>query len=504
MLRAHGFTFLTPLLLPVFTGAAFACDNPTGPSDRQIELFFEKKIETLSPALRKELEQMVRDLGNQEPHERREIREKLLSYGKLATPFLVREVRSGNLLRVSSALLALGSLRDEESLPFLREELEKNRGMAVTFAALALGKCSDRQAMPSLSELGERKGATSLTRAAAALALGRLGTPEASDLLLKAVRRETDTKVLGAIVLALGRSAPRQGAEEEIAKLLKGSNDSLRRVAALALGDLGDERAVSLLVDRLLSDEDGEVRHCAAVALSRFPTAEATSALLEALKREVSPDRQAAILLALANHSDGRILDTLVRMARARAYEVRRAALIALSRFPGDRADRALVQALLDSDGPVRAAAVLVLAVGGASSQEAGLSTRLEKLAMDSDPAVRRAVAFALGPLAGKAAIPTLRKLERSPEASVSGVAASVRARLERGEDTKPLLAYEFSTVCSRSEELRRAYANGKLWDLFELGRRLEKPSPSGGPQSKTLAAPLQDLRLWLEADPYF
>ncbi|MBI1850783.1 MAG: HEAT repeat domain-containing protein [Planctomycetes bacterium] len=491
--RGIGFLLAVPLLVVVTP--AFSQTPP----DKQLELFFEKKTEAVTPALRKDIEQAIHELGNQEPHQRRENREKLVAFGKVATPFLVKELLSQNLLRVGCALLALGSLRDDESLPFLRAELEKNRGMACTFAALALGKCADLAALSALGETEERRSSTSFTRAAAALALGRLGTPEASDLLLKAVKREADSKVQGAMLLAIGRSAPRESTYPEILRALKDTNDSIRRIAALALGDLGDERSVSLLIDRLLWDEDAEVRHCAAVALSRYPTNESTNALLEALRREVSPDRKAAIVLALANHPQTKVAETICRLTQARRVEERRAAVIALSRFSGDMVDRALDHSINDPEAPVREVAILVLASRGVREAV----PRIEKLAADPDPGIRKQVAIALGPLEGKAAIPTLVKLEKSPERWVAITAQRAHERLDQGQDAKDMLTIAMAALCAHSDELRRAYANGRLWDLFELSRRLEKPLPSGA-QAKTLSAPLQDLRLWLEADPFF
>jgi len=105
-------------------------------------------------------------------------------------------------------------------------------------------------------------------RREALLALGRLGTPEAIELLIWFLH-EPDRQTRTASAEALGVTGSADGTLPLVSALHDDEGD-VRRAAAHALGHLADHRATDTLLDLLDHEQDGEVLIGASSALSRL------------------------------------------------------------------------------------------------------------------------------------------------------------------------------------------------------------------------------------------
>ncbi len=102
----------------------------------------------------------------------------------------------------------------------------------------------------------------------AILALGRLGTPEAIEMLLWEMH-EPDPHRRSVSAVALGQSRSHQGAQTLVAAL-SDVDEHVRSSAIDALAKLGDRRAADILLDQIDDEQDSEVLMSAASALSRL------------------------------------------------------------------------------------------------------------------------------------------------------------------------------------------------------------------------------------------
>ncbi|MBN1342504.1 MAG: MFS transporter [Phycisphaerae bacterium] len=116
-------------------------------------------------------------------------------------------------------------------------------------------------------------------RREALLALGRIGTPEAIELLIWYLH-EPDRQTRSASAEALGASGSTDGTIP-LVTALQDDDGEVRRAAANALGNLADHRATDTLLRVLDREEDGEVLIGAASALSRIGEFRAIRQMLE-------------------------------------------------------------------------------------------------------------------------------------------------------------------------------------------------------------------------------
>ncbi len=105
-------------------------------------------------------------------------------------------------------------------------------------------------------------------RREALLALGRLGTPEAIELLIWYLH-EPDRQTRKTSAEALGTAGSADGTLSLVAAL-NDDEGEVRRAAADALGHIADRRAADTLLSALNNEEDGEVLIGVASALSRL------------------------------------------------------------------------------------------------------------------------------------------------------------------------------------------------------------------------------------------
>lgn len=136
-------------------------------------------------------------------------------------------------------------------------------------------------------------------RREALLALGRLGTPEALDLLRWYVY-DPDAAVRAQSVEAIAQcSAPDHAAL--LRRALRDPDSRVRRAAVEALGRAGDRTAATDLRSMLAGEHDGEVLMSVAVALSRLKEFDAVREMLDLALQSDNRTVRSQMLVGLAD-----------------------------------------------------------------------------------------------------------------------------------------------------------------------------------------------------------
>lgn len=313
----------------------------------------------------------------------------------------------------------------------------------------ALGAQRDSRAVLSLSRLldGELGGSDAARlRADAIQALARTGRPEAAPALLRAWERSAGDE-RQQLVQALARLPDPEAALPPLLDLLDRNPDpALRGLAAEALRPLQDPRVVERWPG-LLQDRTPAVRLSALRALRERADRRHAAPVATLAAREIDAvDDGADPAVAIAALDTLRVLQprgetALFRRAaepRAPARDaVRARALMALRlaglRGLGASADPVAVRALVDlrvfhdADAAVRAEGIRALAALG----DVRMLSLYTGLLRDRDPAVRLAMADALGELRAAQAVWVLRRvLDEDGDATVRAAAARALERL--------------------------------------------------------------------------
>jgi HEAT repeat protein len=321
-----------------------------------------------------------------------------------------------------AAIESLAFFEDPRVVPTLVEALERQSPMVRAGAAAALVRTEPSVAIDALVRaLGDSEawvrfvalrslgsiGDASVTaavitalhndpaphvRLAAIDVLGRLGPPEAWDVL-EPLTRSTDSDIGGAAIRALGH-LDRPDVLAALEGFLRGP-EPWQRVAAVAAATLrGDARIAQLLQWAAAVDEDDDVVGAAVHGLSKIARrqdaqgAEAARALV-ALTAE--PLRREAAITALSALPARRIVD-VAHGLRDPSPDVRRASVEALGRMQLADASRALESALDDAHPAVRLAAIRALKNLGSREPQRKLMTLART---DPEAEVRRAAMFA-------------------------------------------------------------------------------------------------------------
>jgi MFS family permease len=136
-------------------------------------------------------------------------------------------------------------------------------------------------------------------RREALLALGRLGTPEALDLLRWYVY-DPDAAVRAQSVEAIAQCGAPDHADL-LRRALHDPDSRVRRAAVEALGRMGDRAAVPELRGMLAAERDGEVLTSVAVALSRLKEFDAVREMLDLALQSDNSTVRAQMLVGLAD-----------------------------------------------------------------------------------------------------------------------------------------------------------------------------------------------------------
>ncbi|MCX7426874.1 MAG: HEAT repeat domain-containing protein [Planctomycetia bacterium] len=290
------------------------------------------------------------------------------------------------------ALAALEQIPGDASLAVLRAGLAKYQGKPLVGAINSLASRKDAGSVAALGKLAD--GADAEVAAAALWSLGRIGGPEALDILAARVTKAGVPTPQGLAVACL-RSADRLLAEGKTDAALaifnqmnNPGNPPPIRLAALRglLAAAGDKRAETIL--QWLSGDDAMKQQLAAQQLNTLTGEAATKRLLDELPKLAAPGkilvlgalaarREKAVLPAvvaaadsddaalkraaitcLATVGDATVLPLLVAEISGKDADVARESLVAIS---GDAVDQALLDALKQASEEQRAGLVDVL-----------------------------------------------------------------------------------------------------------------------------------------------
>lgn len=197
----------------------------------------------------------------------------VVSVGNVVIPYLYKGLASDDQDLFEACAAALGNIGSTDSLPALKTALGR-KGMRRYAVAWALGEIGD----PSVTVLLVRSLATgdAVLRKAAVRALVRLG-PSVGPQVLEMLERSDDPKARRAAIRVLGEI------KEQAAVTLLTEVEGINRDAAVwALGRIGNPQALQPLL-KDLSDEKWSVRRQAAQALGNLEDAGAVSALRRTL-----------------------------------------------------------------------------------------------------------------------------------------------------------------------------------------------------------------------------
>ncbi len=343
-----------------------------------------------------------------------------------------------------TALLSV-TLRGELAAADLIEGLLASPGDGhpelVALAAAATGLMGATDSIRLLIPLTYDASLPQYVRSAATSALGRIGDPSVTPVLMGLLDQDLEPR--RAAILALGQVAePGSGrtvVERLVAILDRDADATSRHFAAIALGRIGGPDAIKALAASLSKARD-DARPWIALGLGLCGRSEATASvvpvLVERIRRETSPDTLGACL-------------------------------IALGLCGGDPGLVVLTGALHHANASVAGHAAMALGLSGQGAATAPLQAALSS---SNDPLVLRQAALALGILGDRTSIPALLDLIRiTRNPFVASYAAIGIGFIGDSNAAGPLL-----DLIRREGPLgvTTTYAVAAVGQLFDLDRR--------------------------------
>jgi HEAT repeat protein len=332
----------------------------------------------------------------------------------------------------SWARIALEAIPGPAADEALRDALGKLRGMLLIGAINSIGSRRDAGAVDGLVE--RLKDADSDVASAAAVALGRIGGDQAAKALEQFLA-DAPAPVRPAAAEGCILCAERFLTEEKLAEAMK-LYDTIRhsnvpkqnlleatRGAILARQSAG----VPLLVEQLRSADKS--RFGIGLRTAReLPGREVTEALAVELDRS-SPDRQALLLLALADRSDASVLPAVLRAAKSGSKDLRLTAVSVLERLGNVSCVQVLLDASVEGDVEMAQTAKATLARLPGKDVDGDLLARLPQAAGK----MRQVLIELVGQRRIDGALPAIVPSVEDADAGVRG--AAVQAIGAIGED---------------------------------------------------------------------
>jgi HEAT repeat protein len=303
----------------------------------------------------------------------------------------------------SSAGIALTNIGKPAVAPLCRVLLRDHDDDVRTRAAMVLGDIRDKRAVPALIKAMENDISAEI-RGSTARILGKMGGKRSISALIKAMEKDQSASVRINAAKALANIKDRKAVPALIKSMLNDKHLIMRDVAAKALVEIG-RPAVALLSRMLLEHKGKGARLRAVVVLGLIKDKSAVPALTKALN-----DKDAGICItaigALGQMGAAGIDPLLRILTKSMNYKMRAAAAMALGNTKHSKAAPALIEALRHKNRDIRNSAMWALVALG----PAAVTPLCKVLLTDPDFSFRSAVAFILGQIKDKKAVPALIK----------------------------------------------------------------------------------------------
>ncbi|MCY2991344.1 MAG: HEAT repeat domain-containing protein [Planctomycetota bacterium] len=432
----------------------------------------------------------------------------------------------------SWARIALEAIPDPSADAALREALGKCQGRLLVGVINSIGTRRDAKAVEGL--VAKLRDADAEVASAAAVALGRVGDVPAAQALeqsLATAAAEVRSAVAQGCILcaeklmADGKSASAVKLYDTVRKAEVPKQRLLEatRGAILARQAAG----IPLLVEQLKAADKALFGIGLRVA-RELPGREVTEALVAELG-QAAPDRQALLILALADRGDATALPAILATAKRGSSQVEVAALSVLERMGNLSSVPVLLAAAVEGDADVAKTAKAVLADLSGKEVDADLFGRLAKAdgksrlvlieligerrieaalpalikaAEDTDGQIRAAALAALGATVGLGDLPVLIKKVVQPQnpaetkaADEALTAACIRMPDRDACAQKLVAAMATAPVSAKSSLLKILSAMGGAKALEAVGAAAKE----GNPEVQDSASRL--LGEWMTAD---
>ena len=340
--------------------------------------------------------------------------------GKGAVPALAPLLADEQL--ASWARIALQAIPDRAADDALRQAMGKLRGRLLIGVINSIAVRRDAKAADGLIE--RLKDADTEVAAAAAVALGRIGGAAAAKTLEQSLA-DAPAAVRSAVAegcILCAEKFQADGNGEQAVRLF----DAVRKAevpkqriveatrgAILARGPAG----AALLVEQLKSPD--KARFAIGLRVAReLAGREATEALAAELPR-ATPQRQALLILALADRGDTAALPAVLKAAKSGSEEVRSVAIRALGRLGNASCVPMLLEAALGAEAELSQAALSVLANVPGKEVDQDVIARLA----GAEGKTRLVLIQLAGLRSIRAAVPLLLKAADDPDAQVRSAA---------------------------------------------------------------------------------
>lgn len=316
------------------------------------------------------------------------------------------------------ARYALETIPGQEVEVALRAQLTQLQGRRLAGVIGSLGVRRDLQAVGGIAK--HLSSSDSDVVQAAALALGRIGTAEAAEILVGSITDPSDPNV-PTFAEAIARCAERlvaEGKKDIALQIYDHYNDTQLphqvRVAALRGAVLARGKEGFEIVREQIRGDDAVLFNAAIRVCYELKDAELTGILAAELPK-LNADRKIVVMQALGRRGDAAALPALTAVAKAGDIGVRATAIRAMGEIGRPSAISTYLELMRDPSRDIANAAREALA----ATQGAEADAVVLKLFTDADPASRLAGTELIGRRRMVSAVPALLQVAVSPDAQL-------------------------------------------------------------------------------------